>query len=418
MNPNYKKSRQIDRISKRYLPLLIILLTYSPIAEALDYGKLQQLYNYIIYGALASFSLMYFGFHRGKLIKEYPQISALYAFLIVYVVAACVKLYFVPSSIFLFQRLVCFCSFLSIGTIFLLIREGIIKRILRMWWRYVPWITFASLTFVQRPRALPMMFMVFLFVMLAECLRKQLRFITYAILFFLSMFGIYQRMDYLQILAPVVVYLMIKFNVFMTYSKSARLYSILMCIPVFFLVVALLGNFNVLHFDSYVKGEYTSASGEDMTADTRTGLYEEAISSAVKHGYLLYGRTPGYGYDSKFAASRDGSYLKVDGVAPQRYSEVFVVNIFTWCGVIGIVVWLLWFFWFGIHTLKRAKNNYIRGLVIYMGFFWVCCWISNNFCQIDHRFILVYIIISICVQPEFQRMSNEEIKHYFKRMLH
>lgn len=417
MSSDYRKIEKVDKLFKKFLPLLLIFLCYSPIVEALEMGKLYQLYSYSIYGLLAVFSLWHFWVHRGVLVHRYPHISYLYMLMVLYVIASCVKLCYVPSSIFYFQRLVCFCSFLSVGSVFLLMKDGIIKRTFRMWWRFVPWITFMSLVVVVRWRSLSMLFLVSFFMMLADCLRKQLRFLTYALVAYLAIFGIYQRMDYLLVAAPIFIYCMIRFKIFMDKQKCIMLYHILMWIPVFFLIVALTGKFNVLKFDSYIEGEYVSVSGENMTDDTRSFLYEEAIGSAIKHNYVIWGRTPGYGYDSKFVKDRKGSYEEVKGVFPQRYSEVFCVNIFTWCGVVGLVAWFIFFYWFGISTLKHAKNNYIRGLTIYVGLFWIIDWIGNHFAIIDHRFILLYIILSVCAQPQFQCMNDIEIRNYFKRML-
>lgn len=415
---SYSKSHhQIDRLSKKYLPLLIIFQCYSPIVSAINYGKISQLYNYTIYGILAVFSLIYYWVHRNELIRRYPKLSALYAFMIVYVVAACVKLYYVPSSIFFFQRLVLFCSFLSIGSIFLFMQDGVVKRVLRMWWRYVPWITLASFPFIEKSQSIFMLFFTFLFIMLAECLRRQLRFLSYALIVFISFFSIYQRMDYLYVIAPLIVYFMIRFEIFMSYSRSLLLYNLQMCVPVLFFLVAVFGNFNVLNFNSYIKGEYVSATGENMKDDTRTFLYEEAIESAIDNNYVLLGRTPGYGYDSKFVKTREGDYDKIEGVKAQRNSEVFIVNIFTWCGFIGVVVWFAFYYWFGIRTLMRTKNDYVRGLVLYVGMFWICNWFSNNFCSPNNSFMALYVILSICMQSQFQKMTNEEIRHYFRVML-
>lgn len=407
----------IDRVSKKFLPALIILQIYYPIITSFGWGKANKVYSYIIYAFLAIFGLLYFWKHRNHLIAKYPVVCGLYGLMIFYVAISCVKLYYVPSSIFFYQRLVCFCSFLSIGTIFMLQQDGIIKRTLRMWWRYAPWITFLSYPFIEKSSVVGMMFFTFLFLILADCLRMQLRGLTYLFVAFLALFCIYQRMDYIYILAPLSVLFMIRYKKGLSYKYSHLLYHIMMWIPVFFLVLAMSGTFNVLKFNSYIKGTYTSASGENMTDDTRTFLYEEAISSSIKNNYVFFGRTPGYGYDSTFAKNRKGDFEEVEGAFAQRYSEVFVVNMYTWCGVIGLIAWFVFFYWFGKSTLDKAKNRYVRGLVIYVGMFWICDWIGNNFCSPTNYYMMLFVIISICIQPEFRNMTDAEIVQYFKRML-
>lgn len=417
MNTVIKKTHQIDRLSKKYLPLLIILQCYTPIVDAIHLGKLTQIYQYGIYGILALFSLFYFWVHRGHIVNKYPQLSALYIFMILYVVAACVKLCYVPSSIFFYQRLVVFAAFLSVGSVFLLMQDGVIKRTFRMWWRFVPWITILSIPIGVISYKIMVLFFVFFFLILSECLRKQLRFLTYALVAIIVFFFIVQRMDYLYVLAPFSVFFMIKNHLFMSTKKSVAIYHFLMCVPLFFLLLALFSGFNILNFDSYIKGDYKLSTGENLKDDTRTFLYEESIESALKHNYVVWGRTPGYGYDSKFARTREGDFLEVEGLAAQRNSEVFVVNIFTWCGVIGLIAWFAFYYWFGINTLRRVKNSYIRGLVIYIGMLWVLNWINNPFVTPDNYNMLVYIILSLCIQPKFRNMSDEEIRYFFKRML-
>lgn len=408
---------QIDRLSKKYLPLLIIFQCYAPIVDFFNAGKFSQIYQYVIYGLLAVFSVCYFWVHRGHFVSKFPQLSALYIFMVVYVIAASIKLIYVPSSIFFYQRLVTFCSFLSVGVVFLLMSEDVLKRTFRMWWRFVPWITFITIPLGVTSYKIVVMFLVFLFLILSGCLRKQLKFLTYAIVTIMALFFVQQRMDYLFILAPITVYYMIKYNIFLSFKKSIIFYHILMWIPIFFLGLAYFSNFNVLNFDSYIKGEYISSTGERLTDDTRTGLYIEAFESARNNRYMLLGRTPGYGYDSNFVKVRKGTFLDVKDANPQRASEVFIVNIFTWCGVVGVVVWFVFFYWFGIYILKRARNNYIRGLAIYLGFFWICDWISNGFSAPTNIYITLFIIWALCLQPNIRCMNDDEIRHYFKKML-
>lgn len=417
MDLSYKKTHQIDRISKKYLPLLIIFQCYAPIVSRFQVGKLYQLYQYGIYGLLAIYSFCYFWVHRGKLVHKFPQVSAMFIFMFFYVVAACVKLFYVPSSIFFYLRLVTFCSFLSVGVIFLFMQNGVIKRTFRLWWRFVPWITILSVPFGVASYKIMVLFMLFFFVVLSDCLRPQLRYLTYALLLYVVMFCIIQRMDYLFIIAPLTILFMIKYNLFMSLGKSIFLYHVLMWIPVVFLCLAMFTGFNVLNFESYVEGEYTSNTGENMKTDTRTFLYEEAIESALDNKYVLLGRTPGYGYDSHFVATGKNSYDHVEGAKPQRCSEVFVVNIFTWCGLIGVLVWFAFYYWFGVSVLKDSRNRYVRGLVIYIGMLWVFNWIHNPSIAPDNYNMLIYIIISICIQKEFCKMNDLEISQHFKRML-
>lgn len=401
----------------KYVPLLIIMLAYSPIIFTYGIGKMSQFYDYIVYIILSVLVFTYYWKNRKYLSRHYKYIVSLYVLMIIYVVASCIKLCFVPSSIYPFQRMQVMCSFLSVGTIFVLMNETVLVRTLRYWWKYVPIIILPISLAMDKFWLISMLQISFLFLMLSNCISKNKRYLVYFMLFYMGLYGISQRFDYLRVLFPLVVLLLIKFHVFLGRISSKILYGCLMLTPIVLLILALNGKFNIFDMDSYVEGTYTSISGENMKEDTRTMLYEEAINSALDNHYLWYGRTPGYGYDSKFVANREGTFYAESDVFPQRNSEVFAVNMFTWTGIIGLSAWFIFFVYFGFRTLSRAKNRYIRALVVYVGFFWICDWISNYFVAPDCTYMLLFMVIAICSHKRYQSMSDLQIESYFKRIL-
>lgn len=402
---------------KKSIPVLINLLAFSPIIFVFGKGKMSQMFDYTIYIVLSVLVLSYFWKNRKKLLRKYKQIVLLYGLMIVYVIASCVKLLFVPSSIYPFQRMQVMYSFLSIGVIFVLMHESILKRTLKFWWEYVLIIVLPFSLLMDKFFLISMLEVFFLFLMLSNCISNTKKYLIYMVFLYVLFYGIIQRFDYLRVIFPFIVCLMIRFRVLLGRVSSKVLYGCLMLIPIIFLTLALNGKFNVFDMDSYVEGTYMSSSGENMKDDTRTMLYQEAIDSALDNGYLWLGRTPGYGYDSQFVSMREGTYYADSGVFPQRNSEVFVVNMFTWTGVVGLSAWFLFFVFFGFGVLKKARNRYIRALIVYMGFFWVCDWISNYFVAPSCSYMLLFMVIAICSQRKFQQMSDMQIKAYFRSLL-
>lgn len=401
----------------KYVPILIILLSFSPIIFTYGKGKMSQMYDYAVYIVLSFFVFSYYWQNRQVILKQYGHITLLYILMIAYVLASCIKLFFVPSSIFPFQRMQVMCSFLSVGTIFVLMDDTILIRTLRIWWKYVPIIVLPASLLMDKFWLIDMLNISFLFLILSNCINKNKRYLVFFMFLYMALYGISQRFDYLRVLLPLVVLFLIKFHVLLGRISSKILYGCLMLIPIMLLFLALNGKFNIFDMDSYIKGTYTSSSGENMKDDTRTMLYEEAINSAINNNYLWYGRTPGFGYDSEFVAKREGTFYVESGVFPQRNSEVFAVNMFTWTGVIGLSAWFVFFILFGFKVLGRAKNRYIRALVIYIGFFWICDWISNYFVAPSCTYMLLFIIIAICSQRKYQLMSDLQIELYLKRIL-
>lgn len=401
----------------KYVPLLVIMLAFSPIIFTYGMGKMVQFYDYMVYIILSFLVLGYYWKNKNYLSRQYRYITSLYVLMIIYVVASCVKLFFVPSSIYPFQRMQVICSFLSIGTVFVFMHEAILVRTLRYWWKLVPIIVLPASLLMDKFWLVDMLQISFLFLMLSNCINKNKKYLVCFMFLYMALYGISQRFDYLRVLLPLVVWFLIKFHICLGRVTSKILYGCLMLIPIVLFLLALNGKFNIFDMDSYVKGTYISSSGENMKDDTRTMLYEEAINSALDNRYLWYGRTPGYGYDSKFVANREGTFYAESGVLPQRNSEVFVVNMFTWTGVIGISAWFIFFIFFGYNVLSRAKNRYIRALVIYVGFFWICDWISNYFVAPSSTYMLLFMVIAICAQRKYQLMSDLQIELYFKRIL-
>ena len=400
----------------KFVPVLIVMLIFSPIIFTYGKGKMVQIYNYIVYIILSVLVFGYYWKNRNNLSRQYKYITSLYVLMIIYVVASCIKLFFVPSAIYPFQRMQVMCSFLSVGTVFVLMHESILVRTFKLWWKYVPIIVLPASVMMDKFWLIDMFQVSFLFLMLSNCINKSKKYVVFFMFLYMALYGISQRFDYLRVLLPFVVLLLIKFHFFLGRIMSKILYGCLMLIPIVLFLLALNGKFNVFDMDSYIEGSYISSSGENMKDDTRTMLYEEALNSAMDNNYLWYGRTPGYGYDSKFVANREGTFYAESGVFPQRNSEVFVVNMFTWTGVIGLSAWFMFFIFWGLKVLNRARNRYIRALTIYVGFFWICDWISNYFVAPSSTYMLLFMVIAICSQRKYQLMSDLQIESYFKRI--
>lgn len=265
----------------KYVPVLIIMLTFSPIMFTYGIGKLSQAYDYMIYIILSAFVFCYYWKNRKYLSRQYKYITSLYVLMIIYVVASCIKLFFVPSSIYPFQRMQVMCSFLSVGVIFVLMNESVMIRTLKIWWKYVPIIVLPASIFMDKFWLVDMLQMSFLFLMLSNCITKNKRILVSLMILYMALFGISQRFDYLRIILPLVVFVFIKFHILLGRISSKILFGFLMLLPIVLFFFAQSGKFNVFDMDSYIEGTYTSSSGENMKDDTRTILYEEAINSAL-----------------------------------------------------------------------------------------------------------------------------------------
>lgn len=344
--------------------------------------------------------------------------SLLYILMILYVILAIIKQMFVPSAIFPFMRMQVMCSFLCFGIVFIMLSDIFLRNYIRMWWKYIPLIFILICPFVHKYHYLNILYFCLFYIIVIEYITKRkCLFIYFA--YFMMVWGIFQRMDIIKLTFPFIILLLMKFNLLSNKTVCKIIYHFVMLIPIILFYIGTKGNFNIFGMDKYISEEYITSSGENLKQDTRTLLYTEAISSAIKNDYVLYGRTPAYGYDTPWFLlnKKKHSWYKEAGVYPQRNAEVFVVNIFTWMGLIGLITWFLFFYTLGLKAISKSKNKYINAFALFIGMFWVGCWIEYPFDFPTIEFITLYLVSALCLRKELCLLDNNNMKIYLKKIL-
>lgn len=187
----------------------------------------------------------------------------------------------------------------------------------------------------------------------------------------------------------------------------------LFIIPIVLFIMGVSGIFNVFKTEDYVKGNYTSVGTDiygnrsevDIMSDTRTFIYEEVLESAIKNEYWLFGRTPARGNDSY-------SFGVLAYDLTRRYerlsNELALANVFTWTGIIGVVLYLLVFFKASYLAVNKSKNIYVKMAGVYLAFRWLYAWIEdvNDF---SLNYFVLWIMIGLCFSYSFREMTNKEV---------
>ncbi|MDQ8195933.1 hypothetical protein QEH59_15975 [Coraliomargarita sp. SDUM461004] len=147
-----------------------------------------------------------------------------------------------------------------------------------------------------------------------------------------------------------------------------------------------------------------------VTTDTRTGLYEEVVESAIKNDYVLIGRTPARGYDSKDFGI---GISKIIGTTTIERSscEVGILNIFTWTGVIGVVLYTLVFATASYLAVVHSNSWMTRTIGLYLAFRWTYSWIEE-FNRFDIMQLSLWMLVAICMSPAFRAMSDADLKEW------
>ncbi len=149
----------------------------------------------------------------------------------------------------------------------------------------------------------------------------------------------------------------------------------------------------------------------DLTIDTRTFIYIEVISSAIEHNYVIFGRSPARGNDTDHfagvAAELDDRFLERSG------NELCHLNVFTWMGIVGVVIYSLFYFQASILALYRSRNVYVKYFAVLVAFHWAFGWVEDRN-VFDMLNVALWLIIGICLSPSFRSMNNKEFELWFK----
>ncbi len=215
------------------------------------------------------------------------------------------------------------------------------------------------------------------------------------------------------------VYYFREFIPIITY-KIGRVF--LLIAPLLLFVLAITGVFNIFNIEEYVEGDYKSVEVIDgkrkettAVADTRTFLYAEVLISAIKHNYVLQGRTPARGNDSNFFGLHQLRELKT-GKKERYANEVSILNIFTWTGLIGVMLYFLVFLKASYLAVVKSNSFFMKILGLFVAFRWVYAFIED-FSNFNLYYIFLWIMIGMCYSSDFRMMTDEEIKQWLTGVL-
>lgn len=158
---------------------------------------------------------------------------------------------------------------------------------------------------------------------------------------------------------------------------------------------------------------------EILSEDSRSLIYVDVINSAIDNEYILCGRTPARGNDIVYSGvlfkwAYDDSFIF--NKDERHYNEVVLLNIFTWEGFIGLILYSLIYIKASYLAVYHSKNKYISLLGCYIAFRWVYGWIEdvNN---LDILNISLWMMIGVCYSSQFRNMSNNDFKTWIKKII-
>lgn len=249
----------------------------------------------------------------------------------------------------------------------------------------------------------------------ALTLRWKVIFSIFVLVFIFS--GLGARSSVIKFSLSLLFSLLFYFRFFLSKSFFQGIKNILFILPIILFALAISNTFNVFKIDNYIKGDYSTASNngngkvlkEDLKADTRTPLYLEVLLSAKKYNSWLIGRSPARGNDTKLFASLS----KITGSKERIANEVSILNVFTWTGIIGVLLYFMVFFSASTLAINHSNNIYSKIVGLFVAFRWLYAWVED-FNNYSLNTFIIWIMIGFCISKSFRGMSDAEVKVWIR----
>jgi hypothetical protein len=224
------------------------------------------------------------------------------------------------------------------------------------------------------------------------------------------------RSNVIKFAVPVVLSFIYYFRLFIPKMFFEAVRKILFIAPILLFSLAVTQTFNIFDMQDYIETDYSTigvnADGEqmddDLKADTRTFLYEENLLTAKKHNSWLFGRSPARGYESIWFGADDPA-----GRWERGGSEVAILNIFIWTGIVGVILFGLSFYQASYLAINHSNNIFSKILGMFVAFRWLYAWVEDiNYFTLTTVFL--WIMIGLCYSKSFRAMSNQEVKFWVR----
>jgi hypothetical protein len=233
---------------------------------------------------------------------------------------------------------------------------------------------------------------------------------AYAILVLTADLG--ARSNVIKFGVPILLNLIYYFRLLLSNTLLDWVRKSLFIAPLLMFYLAVTGVFNVFHMQNYVGKDYVTvaknAEGDliqdNLLADTRTFLYKDVLQTAQKYNSWWIGRSPARGNESRAFDRSD-----MTGRGERLGNEVAVLNIFTWTGIIGVVLYFMVFYKASYMAVNQSNNIFSKILGLFIALRWLYAWVEDvNYFTLTTIFL--WFMIGLCFSKSFRAMNDEEVK--------
>ena len=203
-------------------------------------------------------------------------------------------------------------------------------------------------------------------------------------------------------------------------AKIFQLGHILCYCSIFFIFGVVLSNISGVLNEKISAEEAKHGADNELMQDSRSLIYADVITSALNNNYILFGRTPARGNDINLSYTlffwayddQENIFNKDE----RHANEVLHLNIFTWEGLIGFILYACIYFKASYLAVYKSRNAYIKLLGCFIAFRWAFGWIEDvNYLNILN--IALWAIIGMCYSDKFRNMTNWEFKKWIRQLI-
>ncbi|WP_278888115.1 hypothetical protein [Leyella stercorea] len=207
----------------------------------------------------------------------------------------------------------------------------------------------------------------------------------------------------------ILIYSINSLNALFTKRILRLLTYLLLALPFVFLLLSIttgLNPFTLLDNESYSSFSIGNET-IDMAGDSRSYFYSEIYEHLCKYNALIWGTTPGIGYQTSLANASDSFYdlLKVGRID----TEVGVLEFFHYGGIINVTLLFCFFLSFVRNIFKKSQNRFSYIICVYVAFRWFFLFMEGDIIMYMQWFSL-FIVIGLFCNERILTMRDHELK--------
>lgn len=299
---------------------------------------------------------------------------------------------------------------------------NVLKNVLKFWFKY-SWILIIFLLPLVDSSWYGRLLVPYCFLSLFySILPIKLKIWVIGVILFLISFSIGARTDILRFSFALLLGIIVSQRFFLKRSRVIikSLIITFFVSPIILFILAVTNVFNVFNIQQEldfkdISTSTTEGREENLMSDTRTFIYAECITSAMEHNYVLCGRSIARGYDTHFFAGTDDNLAKAGRGGERLSSEVAIMNIFTYFGLIGCVLYFVIFLIATYKAVYCSNNNYLPILGVYVAFKWLLSWIEE-YTMYELNLLILWMMIAMCFSPWFRNMTDKDFELWVKSL--